>query len=86
MKHEQPLSEYIGKNDKTKVIVKLQRSTAGPPLREGVMSQEQEKQMMLHMFRRNQEIQVLCNTPLLIISLQLFLACSSTCFSCRVSK
>jgi len=57
MKRDKPLSEYVGKNEKSKVIVKLQKSSAGPPLREGKMSAEEEKQVMLHMFRRNQELQ-----------------------------
>jgi len=64
MKRDKPLSEYVGKNEKSKVIVKLQKSSAGPPLREGKMSAEEEKQVMLHMFRRNQELQVLCGTLL----------------------
>jgi len=31
MKRDQPLSVYVGKNEKSKVIIKLQRSSAGPP-------------------------------------------------------
>merc|ERR1712071_677151 len=57
MKPEKPLSEYVGKNEKTKVIVKLQKKSSGPPPREGRMSEEQEKQMLLDSFKRHQELQ-----------------------------
>jgi len=80
MKRDQPLSVYVGKNEKSKVIIKLQRSSAGPPPREGQLSEEQEKQRMLHLFRRNQELQVLCNVQLFFHSQSFFIWYEACCF------
>lgn len=41
LKRDKPLSEYFGKNEKSKVIVKLQTSGQGPPGREPAISAEE---------------------------------------------
>uniref|UniRef100_UPI00358F1FDD cilia- and flagella-associated protein 298 isoform X2 n=1 Tax=Myxine glutinosa TaxID=7769 RepID=UPI00358F1FDD len=51
------LKDYVGPNEKTKAIVKLQKRGQGPPAREPVVSEEEKKQMMLHAHRRQQELQ-----------------------------
>ena len=58
MKSDKPLSEYLGKNEKSKVIIKLHRKNQGPPSRECGLTEEEQSQLMLHAFRRQQEIQV----------------------------
>jgi hypothetical protein len=55
------LSFYLGRNEKTKVIVKLQKQGQGPPGREPVISEEERKQMMLHAYRRQEELKVQTN-------------------------
>ncbi|KAK6641319.1 hypothetical protein RUM44_013028 [Polyplax serrata] len=50
------LKEYIGKNEKTKIILKLQKTGQGAPQREPVMSEEERKAMMLHAYRRQEEL------------------------------
>lgn len=52
------LKEYIGKNEKTKIILKLQKTGQGAPQREPVMSEEERKAMMLHAYRRQEELKV----------------------------
>lgn len=52
------LADYLGKNEKTKVIVKLQKSGSGPPGREPVLSAEEQKAMMMHAYRRQEELKV----------------------------
>ncbi|XP_047108104.1 cilia- and flagella-associated protein 298-A [Schistocerca piceifrons] len=59
MQLEHKLSEYVGKNEKCKVIVKLQKKTEGAPAREPVFSEEERKQMMLHAYRRQEELKKL---------------------------
>ena len=52
------LSDYIGKNEKTKVVLKITKSGSGPPLREPLMTEEEKKVMMLHSYRRQEELKV----------------------------
>jgi hypothetical protein len=56
-----PLAYYLGRNEKTKVMVKLQKQGQGPPGREPVVSEEERKQMMLHAYRRQEELKVQTN-------------------------
>lgn len=53
---DRQLYEFIGKNEKCKVVVKLQRSGEGAPGREPVFSEEERKQMMLQAYRRQEEL------------------------------
>jgi len=50
----QLLKEFI-KNEKTKVVVKLQNKGTGPPAREPVMSEADQKELMLMAYRKQQE-------------------------------
>ena len=52
------LSDFVGKNEKTKLVVKLQKKGAGPPGREAPISEEEKKKMMLHSYRRQEELKV----------------------------
>jgi hypothetical protein len=51
--------DSIGRNEKCKVIVKLQKSGEGAPGREPVFNEEERKQMMLHAYRRQEELKKL---------------------------
>lgn len=49
------LSDFIGKNEKTKIIVKLQRKGSGPPMKEAPISETEQKNMMAYYYRKQEE-------------------------------
>lgn len=53
------LANYVGKNEKTKIVAKLQKTGQGAPAREPMMSEEQQKQMMLYAYRKQEELKKL---------------------------
>ena len=50
------MKDYVGGNDKTKVVVKLSTMGAGPPVREPGMSEDERKHLMMMEHRRREEI------------------------------
>ncbi|CAL8364034.1 unnamed protein product [Lota lota] len=56
---EKKLQDYIGKNEKTKIVVKIQKRGQGAPAREPVITDDQQKQMMMHYYRRQEELKKL---------------------------
>jgi len=46
LQREKKLSDYVGKNDKTKVVAKLQKKGSGAPQREPIVSEEEQKAMV----------------------------------------
>ena len=52
------LSDSVGKNEKTKVIVKIQKKGNAAPARERVVSDEEQKQMMAYYYRKQQDLKV----------------------------
>ncbi|XP_066475182.1 cilia- and flagella-associated protein 298 isoform X2 [Tiliqua scincoides] len=59
LKKTSQLSDYVGKNEKTKIIVKIQKKGQGAPAREPVISNEDQKQLMLFYHRRQEELKKL---------------------------
>uniref|UniRef100_A0A2D4NRM7 Cilia- and flagella-associated protein 298 n=1 Tax=Micrurus surinamensis TaxID=129470 RepID=A0A2D4NRM7_MICSU len=59
LKRTNQLSDYIGKNEKTKIIIKIQKKGQGAPAREPVISSEEHKQMILFYHRRQEELKKL---------------------------
>jgi len=55
MQGDKALSDYVGKNDKSKVIVKLQKKGAGAPSREPVVSEDEQKAMIAFYHKKQQE-------------------------------
>ena len=49
------LMDYVGRNDKTKIVVKLQRKGTGPPAREPAVDTETQKQMMAYYYKKQEE-------------------------------
>ncbi|XP_026315916.1 cilia- and flagella-associated protein 298-A [Hyposmocoma kahamanoa] len=49
------LSDHLGKNNKSKVTVKLCNQGDGAPGREPVMTEDERKQLMLHAYRKQEE-------------------------------
>ncbi|CAD7693598.1 unnamed protein product [Nyctereutes procyonoides] len=58
LRRTKTLSDYVGKNEKTKIIVKIQQRGQGAPAREPVISSEEQKQLMLYYQRRQEELKV----------------------------
>lgn len=59
MQRGKKLQDYVGKNEKTKLVVKIQKKGQGAPGREPLITEEQHKQMMLHYHRRQEELKKL---------------------------
>ena len=53
------VSDRLGKNEKTKVVAKLQKPGGGAPAREPVVSEDERKAMMAHYFKRQEEMKAL---------------------------
>ncbi|XP_063724151.1 cilia- and flagella-associated protein 298-A-like [Symsagittifera roscoffensis] len=56
---EKPLSHFMGKNEKTTVIIKLTKKGHGCPAREPVVNEQEQKLMMAHAYRRQEELKKL---------------------------
>ena len=46
MQLDKKLCDYVGKNDKTKVVAKLQKKGSGAPQREPIVSEDEQKAMI----------------------------------------
>ncbi|XP_055911852.1 cilia- and flagella-associated protein 298-like isoform X2 [Eupeodes corollae] len=53
------LSDSLGTNDKTKVVVKLVKLGEGPPGREAIITEDVRKRMMADAYRRQEELKKL---------------------------
>lgn len=53
---EQVVADRIGKNEKTKVIAKIQNPGNGPPAREPGVSEDERKAMTAHYFKKQEEM------------------------------
>uniref|UniRef100_A0A7S3QXZ8 Uncharacterized protein n=1 Tax=Dunaliella tertiolecta TaxID=3047 RepID=A0A7S3QXZ8_DUNTE len=58
MINEKPLSEYLGRHEKTKAVVKLQKKGAGAPSREPIVDPETQKAMMAWHYKKQEEQKV----------------------------
>lgn len=52
------LKEFVGNNEKTKIIVKIAKRGSGAPPREPVMTDDDRKQLMMHAYKRQEELKV----------------------------
>jgi hypothetical protein len=69
-------ADYLGKNEKSKVIAKIQRKGAGAPGREPVVGESEQKQMMAYYYKKQEEMKVSSN---LYLRLAIFLS-EFSCF------
>ncbi|XP_050450210.1 cilia- and flagella-associated protein 298 isoform X2 [Cataglyphis hispanica] len=53
------MKDFVGNNEKTKLIVKLQKRGSGKPAREPLMSEDERKELMLHAYRRQEQLKKL---------------------------
>uniref|UniRef100_A0A8V0Y711 C21orf59 homolog n=1 Tax=Gallus gallus TaxID=9031 RepID=A0A8V0Y711_CHICK len=58
LKETKLLSDYVGRNEKTTIIVKIQKKGQGAPGREPLISHEEQKQMMLYYYKKQEELKV----------------------------
>ncbi len=59
LSRKETLSKYLGKNEKTKVVVKLSTTRAGQPASESWMDEEAQKRLALENFKRMEELRKL---------------------------
>lgn len=52
---EKKLSDYLGKNERTKAIIKMQKKGQGPPGREAPVDQDTQKAMMAWYYKKQEE-------------------------------
>merc|ERR1719240_721861 len=57
LQREKLLSDYVGKNDKSKCVIKLQKKGAGAPSREPIVSEAEQKAMIAFYHKKEQEQQ-----------------------------
>lgn len=50
------LSDYLGRNDKTKIVAKLQKKGAGAPQREPTVDEQTQKEMMSFYHKKQEEL------------------------------
>ncbi|GFR53143.1 hypothetical protein Agub_g15863 [Astrephomene gubernaculifera] len=55
MQPEKRLSEYLGRHEKTRAVVKLQKKGQGAPAREPVVDQDTQKAMMAWYYKKQEE-------------------------------
>jgi hypothetical protein len=49
------LSDYVGKNEKSKIIAKISKKGQGAPMREAPMNEEAQKQMMAYYYKKQEQ-------------------------------
>jgi hypothetical protein len=52
------LHEFIGKNEKTKIVCKIQRRGGGAPVREAAYDEQTQKEMMAYAYKKQEEWKV----------------------------
>lgn len=52
------MKDYLGRNEKTKVVLKLTKIGAGPPAREPLLSEQDRKLLMAESFKKQEELKV----------------------------
>ena len=53
------LSDHVGRNEKTKIVAKLQKKGGGAPQREAAISPEEHKAMLAYYHKRQEEMKAL---------------------------
>ena len=55
LQRDKKLCDYVGKNDKTKVVAKLQKKGSGAPQREPIVSEDEQKAMVAFYHKKQTE-------------------------------
>uniref|UniRef100_A0A7S1CTE9 Uncharacterized protein n=1 Tax=Bicosoecida sp. CB-2014 TaxID=1486930 RepID=A0A7S1CTE9_9STRA len=56
---DETVGDRVGRNEKTKIIGKLQKRGGGAPVREPAVSEEERRAMMAHYFKKQEELKKL---------------------------
>ena len=59
MKRDKLLKDYLGKHEKSKIVVKLGKVGSGAPCREPRLSEQERKEIMLLEHRKREELKKL---------------------------
>lgn len=59
LKKDKKLSDYLGRNEKTKIIAKLQKANQGAPVREAPLSEQEQKNLMAYYYKKQEELKKL---------------------------
>lgn len=52
------MKDYLGHNEKTKVVLKLTKTGSGPPAREPLICENDRKLLMAEAFKKQEELKV----------------------------
>lgn len=52
------MKDYLGCNEKTKVVLKITKTGSGPPAREPPLSEQDRKLLMAKAFKKQEELKV----------------------------
>jgi hypothetical protein len=55
LKKDKKLSDYLGRNEKTKIIAKLQKAGQGAPVREAPLTEQEQKNLMAYYYKKQEE-------------------------------
>merc|ERR1711967_128564 len=55
LKSDQTLEQYVGRNEKTKIVAKLAPKSAGAPVREPRIDEATHKAMLSHYYKKQEE-------------------------------
>ena len=58
LKKDKKLSDYLGRNEKTKIIAKLQKAGQGAPVREAPLTEQEQKNLMAYYYKKQEEQKV----------------------------
>mmetsp|Transcript_44405 Transcript_44405/g.123525 ORF Transcript_44405/g.123525 Transcript_44405/m.123525 type:complete len:284 (+) Transcript_44405:186-1037(+) len=56
---DETVGDRVGRNEKTKIVAKLQKAGGGAPVREPAVSEDERKAMMAHYFKKQEELKKL---------------------------
>lgn len=59
LKRGKLLFDYLGRNEKTKIIAKLQKPNQGAPVREAPLSEEDQKNLIAYYYKKQEELKKL---------------------------
>jgi hypothetical protein len=49
------LGDYVGRNEKSKVVVKVAKKGSGPPVRESAVDEKTQREMMAYYYKKQEE-------------------------------
>ncbi len=75
------LSDFIGKNEKTKIICKFSKKGQGAPVREPLVDKETQSKMLAYYFKKQEEQKVIFKFQLYVYTYIFFYSSSASLFT-----